>query len=522
MKFIRPVIFLTQLGALAGLVLLGMSATRAQEQSPAVPLINESASVSTLPYKTESSALEPAEVAEAADSFEEPEPAPDHASAPLADQLVPRVSVGGDVSVHAEESVEAAVAVFGDVSVNGRAENAVAVLGNVTVNGEVVGNVVAVLGGVELGPRAVVHGEIVTIGGGLEKASGAVVKRGSQEIGAFSGPLPQLQGLRAWFRECALLGRPLAWGEQLGWAWLVAGVALGFYVLLALVFGRAVEKCADTFEQRPGRVVLVSLLTLLLTPVVTLLLSITVIGPVLVLLALVLSTLFGRAAMLVLLGRRVGPRAPALAVLVGGVLVTLLYIVPVLGFIVWAGLGMLGLGTVVTALFREEKRTKPAPPVFNQRGAVPPMPSSMAPPNTDFAAPLEIGNPAPEPTQSQRQSATEGAVMATAATLPRAGFWIRIAASLIDVILIGGVTSLALDLLPDIIRPESPPPAPLDRHLLRLPLGAPGRHHRRHHLRAEGRAARRASARLDHRDRKVAGRVFIVIRRWPRVHLGRF
>ena len=63
--------------------------------------------------------------------------------------------------------------VFGDVVVNEGEEvsgQVVAVLGSVRIDGEVSQQVVAVLGNVELGPRAVVHGDVVTVGGRLRKA----------------------------------------------------------------------------------------------------------------------------------------------------------------------------------------------------------------------------------------------------------------------------------------------------------------------------------------------------------------
>src|SRR6202035_2839596 len=74
--------------------------------------------------------------------------------------------------------------------------------------------------------------------------------------------------------------------------------------------------------------------------------------------ALFCAGLFGKAVMLAWLGGRVtgkrgvGPTShPAVAVLIGGVVVLALYLVPVLGFLVYKLLGLLGLGAVVyTAL----------------------------------------------------------------------------------------------------------------------------------------------------------------------------
>src|ERR1700694_4340423 len=96
---------------------------------------------------------------------------------------------------------------------------------------------------------------------------------------------------------------------------------------------------------------------LLLTPVLVALLFVTVIGIAavpFVVFALFCAGLFGKAVMLAWLGGRVtgkqgvGPMShPAVAVLIGGALVLVLYLVPVLGFLVYKLLGLLGLGAVV-------------------------------------------------------------------------------------------------------------------------------------------------------------------------------
>jgi hypothetical protein len=65
------------------------------------------------------------------------------------------------------------IRVFGDVVVNEGEEvtgQVVSVLGSVRIDGEVGDQVVAVLGSVDLGPNAVVHGDVVTVGGRLRKA----------------------------------------------------------------------------------------------------------------------------------------------------------------------------------------------------------------------------------------------------------------------------------------------------------------------------------------------------------------
>ncbi len=122
---------------------------------------------------------------------------------------------------------------------------------------------------------------MVSILGTVERAPGSVVQRSVNQVGGGVFQMPALDGLKAWFRHGFAYARPLAVAEHLGWAWLIAGAFLGFYLFLALVFGRAVDTCARTFEESPGLTLATSLLTVLLLPVLTLLLAVTVVGPVL-------------------------------------------------------------------------------------------------------------------------------------------------------------------------------------------------------------------------------------------------
>jgi hypothetical protein len=77
------------------------------------------------------------------------------------------------------------VRVFGDAVVNEGEEvtgQVVAVLGSVRINGEVGDQVVAVLGSVDLGPRAIVHGDVVTVGGRLQRAPGSQINGAVTEV----------------------------------------------------------------------------------------------------------------------------------------------------------------------------------------------------------------------------------------------------------------------------------------------------------------------------------------------------
>jgi uncharacterized RDD family membrane protein YckC len=374
---------------------------------------------------------------EASDDFDpDPDPFPD------TDNKV--VSIGQDATLAAGEKAVSVVAILGSatsagevadevVSVLGNArvtgpvgDKVVAVLGNSFVNSRTGGDAVAVLGNIELGPQADIGGNVVAIGGNLTRSPGAVIRGSVQNVGGY---LVHFDWLHSWIKECLLYGRPLALAPDLGWAW---GLALGFlalYVLLALLFRTGIDRCVQTLETQPGRSILTAFLTLLITPILFVLLCITVIGIAVVPflgLGIFLAGLFGKAVMLAWIGRRFtrfageSPFAhTAVAVLIGGVIVLALYLVPILGFIVYKTLGILGLGVVVSTLILSAQR--------NRISAAPAAAAEAAP----EVAPLPVE---PEPPLE---------VTGEAAALPRAGFWIRLAALFLDVVLVGIVLSLA-------------------------------------------------------------------------------
>ena len=77
------------------------------------------------------------------------------------------------------------VRIFGDVTVREGEEvtgQVVAVIGSVRVDGEVGDQVVSVLGSVDLGPKAVVRGDIVSVGGRVRRAPGSQVGGAVTEV----------------------------------------------------------------------------------------------------------------------------------------------------------------------------------------------------------------------------------------------------------------------------------------------------------------------------------------------------
>ncbi len=130
----------------------------------------------------------------------------------------------------------------------------------------------------------------------------------------FSGTLGNVDGLRTWVHQCLLYGRPLALAPGLGWAWVLALLFLALYVGIALLFREGLFRCVETFESQPGQTVLAALIAMLLTPVLVVLLCVTVIGIAavpFVVAGLLCVSLFGKAVILAWVGRRVTSRHAA-------------------------------------------------------------------------------------------------------------------------------------------------------------------------------------------------------------------
>jgi uncharacterized RDD family membrane protein YckC len=369
------------------------------------------------------------------------------------------VSILGSSNVEGETGD--AVSILGNTRVTGRVlDSAVAVFGNTYVDGAVSGDVVAVMGNVELGPNAVVGHDVVAVGGTVHRDSAAAVHGNVQSVG---GPFGGFDWAHPWVRHCLLYGRPLAFADGVGWAWGLAFMFLGLYIGLALLFRDAVTRCVETFEARPGMTVVAALLAVLLIPVLFVLLFITVIGIAaipFVAFGLLCAGLFGKAVMLAWIGRRcLGKRSsqthPALAVLIGGLIVLLLYVIPVLGFLIYKVLGLLGLGAVAYTVIgharaKREARAPQAPSGGAPLGAAAAGGAAFAAASAE-AAPAGATPGGAEPAGTAPAGAAPAgtvpagatpppaapAAAAITAALPRAGFWIRMMALLIDALLVG-------------------------------------------------------------------------------------
>jgi uncharacterized RDD family membrane protein YckC len=357
---------------------------------------------------------------------------------------------------------EACMAYAGNTTVNGSSGGPVlAFFGNVQLNGRADNEVVCIFGDVTLGPKAYVGGQVVVIGGQLVRTPGAQVRGQVVNLAVVPGT-PDLRGIQAWVRDALFFGRPLCLARGAAWTWWIASAFFALYLILGLVAPRAVLRCVDTLETRPGRTLLATVLCAFLMPLIFVLLIVTLIGaPVFAFFALACA-LFGKAAFLVWLGRRFGIQAPVLALLAGGVLLLLLYLIPVVGGLLLLFSTGLSVGMAVYTLILVTRRERK--PVASATASASPFAAGSSPAPSAAAVPSvmpseasgvtapdagAMGINAPPPVPTPATLADFGAppppppsrVVAASAvedptTAERAGFMIRLGASVIDVIVV--------------------------------------------------------------------------------------
>jgi uncharacterized RDD family membrane protein YckC len=169
--------------------------------------------------------------------------------------------------------------------------------------------------------------------------------------------------------------------------------------------------------------------------------------------ALFCAGLFGKAVMLAWIGGRITGKPasgafshPAAAVLVGGVVITACYLVPVLGFLVYKLLGFLGFGAVVYTLILAARARQAA----RDPSSAPSASGTAFAGNAAFTggtafagatahADTQPGTSEPPTGATPRPTAIPPEVLTS---LPRAGFWLRMAALVIDLMLTGVALSL--------------------------------------------------------------------------------
>jgi cytoskeletal protein CcmA (bactofilin family) len=283
------------------------------------------------------------------------------------------VVFGGNVSIEEDATVKGSVVVFGgntDMAEGATIERDVAMFGgNMQVNGRIKGSAVVMGGQIYLGKTAVVNGDVSAIGGQVDRDPGAKVEGKIVEnipaptIDIPSSPeSPEVPNLPD-------VSNPPKINIQTNPMWeafnvvLRALVVAGLGMLLTLFLQPQLERVADAIVRQPVLAGSFGLLTAVLTPMVMLVMIVTLILiPVAALVALLLplTWLFGVIA----LGQEVGERftrsinqtwAPVLTTGFGTFLLLLVggYIgmIPCVGWLVPVLIALIGVGGVMMTWF---------------------------------------------------------------------------------------------------------------------------------------------------------------------------
>jgi hypothetical protein len=230
--------------------------------------------------------------------------------------------------------------------------DAVAVGGSVTVNGEALGDIVAVGGSVILGPRAVARGDVVAIGGKVEKTQGCFTEGDVVEVN-----LPPIADAMKPGGLLKLAGVFAFIGAAVAFLWFLAMLALAllFVALAPGIFEPVARKAGET----PLACGLWGLLGVILVVPVGLFLLVSIIGIPLIPIELVFVGCVSFAGCIgvgLCLGRYVATRLgkPALgtvpATLLGLIIVWAVGMIPIVGWVVKAGAGLVGFGAALMAL----------------------------------------------------------------------------------------------------------------------------------------------------------------------------
>ncbi len=346
-------------------------------------------------------------------------------------------SIGGqDVLIRSDESTRNAILITGSIRVEGEIEgDLVVIAGTAEIDGRVGGNVIVVGGSASFGPRSEVRGDTVLIGGPFQAEPGAQI-RGQRREFRLHWLLPALGKLKTWLASTVLLGRPFA--PHLSWTWWLVGGLFGVNLMILILLPRVSGKSVEALSRSPVSSFLVGLCVLLLFGPLMVLLVASGFGILLVpfLLCLALATLLvGKVAVYSAAGGRVvsqlGVRRelPIPAFIIGSIAFLAAYLVPVIGFMAVGLVIPLGVGAVILAgcyALRGEVRGSDGGPVPGVRVA-----------DSEFRTSTESRpdvSSEPDFGPSERDALPEAEAEDV---YRRVGFWPRLGATLVDVVLIG-------------------------------------------------------------------------------------
>jgi uncharacterized RDD family membrane protein YckC len=338
----------------------------------------------------------------------------------------------------------------------------VVVFGDARIEGRVDRDVVVVLGKADIASTAVIDGNLVVVGGSVTIADGAQIRHDLVAIAsAFDAPPGfspggqhvvigasvfggRLEALVPWITRGLLWGRLIV--PDLPWVWRIVGLVFVVYLVLSLIFHEPVRACTETLAGKPLTTFAVGLLVLLLTGPVCVLLAVSVVGLAVVpfvLAALFIGAIVGKIGVARWIGTSVVPQESqesrlqsVRSFVIGFAVICLAYMIPVLGFVAWTLVGVLGLGSATLAFIAAYRRENPAP-LRRTPPSIPPAPPPSSPPvQEQYAQASSPGAEAPAIAFPPPGVSAAPPGAADLASFPHAAFLDRLAAFVLDVILV--------------------------------------------------------------------------------------
>jgi uncharacterized RDD family membrane protein YckC len=376
--------------------------------------------------------------------------------------------LAGGIAGHAQENRSGRYVYYGNSAVRiwqnyqlastDGAREVLVVGGDAYIDGEVSQDVHVILGNVQLGSTAIIDGMLMVVGGDVTIAEGAIVRR---DLAVFGGVIKApasfrpggshiifgaeslgrgLRALAPWVSRGLLWGRLIVPG--IPWVWGVVFTMLIVTLAIALLLHRPVGASAAVLSAKPFTAFMTGLLVLLLAGPLAAVMAATIVGIALVpflLCALIVAWVVGKVGVSRWIGDTVLPsesesRLTALrSVAIGFAVIALVYMVPILGLITWAMVGVFGLGAATLAFTGALRRERPARP---PKPTPPPPPPASAMPfaqtEPSVAAPPFVEPPPPPPPPPPPMAAATADLRG----FPHAQFVDRLAAVVLDVVLL--------------------------------------------------------------------------------------
>lgn len=292
------------------------------------------------------------------------------------------VRLNADVTVGPDETYKSVVVMNGTIVVDGHVENdAFTANGDIVVHdgGSIGGDAVSLTGRVTTEGSGTIGGDRVEVGSRAARTGGVSIPNARVVAGGLHGAGVGLGG----------------------WIVLTLG-ALGLGLFLVLISGSGLHAVGREIGERTGRTALVGFLALIGVPVVFVVLLISVVGIPVALLLIPLVPLFsfyGMFALALVVGERLlttfdRPQAKDVWAMVAGVLlISVIRLIPVLGWIAFSVAALVGFGATVSRLwdyFQGRRAARPGP-----GQSVPPYPMDPYPAGTYPTAPYAAAAPYP-------------------------------------------------------------------------------------------------------------------------------